>query len=421
MEKKERKCFFYVFDSKDTAFMKVVQINAVYEFSSTGRTSREMHEYLQSQGYDSYVFCANLNRPKDHIYRVGNDLEHKLHALGSRLFGLQGYFSHFSTKLLLSKLRVIKPDIVILRNFHANYINIPMVLRYLGENDIPTIIVLHDCFFFTGHCCYYTKDNCDKWKTECYHCPILDKYNSSLFFDNSRRIFNDKKKYFKSIKKLAVVGVSNWVTSEAKQSPILSGAYIIKRIYNWIDQSVFYPRNASSFREKYGIKEDDYVVLGVAQGWGDVKGLPQFIKLAQEMSDIKVVLVGELTQSDLPQNLIRIGRISSTEQLAMFYSMADVFVNFSIQETFGKVAAEALSCGTPVIVNQSTANPELCGEGCGKIVAHRDWKEVMDKVIEIRKEGKSTYTERCRSFAVQNFNKEKGLMQYIDLFKELVN
>ena len=45
----------------------------------------------------------------------------------------------------------------------------------------------------------------------------------------------------------------------------------------------------------------------------------------------------------------------------------------------------------------------------------------MEKVIEIRKERKTTYTERCRSFAVQNFDKEKGLLQYIDLFNALVN
>ena len=401
--------------------MKIVQINAVYEFSSTGRTTREMHEYLNLKGIDSYVFCANIDRPDNKIFKIGTNADHKLHALGSRLFGLQGYFSSIPTKKMLKKIEVINPDVVILRNFHANYINIPKVLNFLGTHNIPTIIVLHDCYFFTGHCCYYTKDQCNKWKVECNHCPILNKYNSSLFFDNSRKIFNDKKKYFHSIKRLAVVGVSDWVTNEAKQSPILTGAHIIRRIYNWIDQNVFYPRDARSYREMYGIKEADYVVLGVAQGWGDVKGLPQFIKLAQEMPDIKVVLVGELTQTNLPQNLIRIGRISSTEQLAMFYSMADVFVNFSIQETFGKVAAEALSCGTPIIVNQSTANPELCGEGCGKIVEHRDWKEVMEKVIEIRKERKTTYTERCRSFAVQNFDKEKGLLQYIDLFNELVN
>ena len=36
--------------------MKIVQINAVYEYSSTGRTTREMHLSLIDRGVDSYVF-----------------------------------------------------------------------------------------------------------------------------------------------------------------------------------------------------------------------------------------------------------------------------------------------------------------------------------------------------------------------------
>lgn len=43
--------------------MKVVQINAVYEYSSTGRTTMEMHEYLCSQGIESHVFCTNKSIP----------------------------------------------------------------------------------------------------------------------------------------------------------------------------------------------------------------------------------------------------------------------------------------------------------------------------------------------------------------------
>ena len=51
--------------------MKVVQINAVYEFSSTGRTTREMHVFLQSEGIESYVFCANKNNPHQNIFKMG--------------------------------------------------------------------------------------------------------------------------------------------------------------------------------------------------------------------------------------------------------------------------------------------------------------------------------------------------------------
>ena len=40
--------------------MKVIQINAVYAYSSTGRTTKEIHEYLGTQGIDSYVAAKNV-------------------------------------------------------------------------------------------------------------------------------------------------------------------------------------------------------------------------------------------------------------------------------------------------------------------------------------------------------------------------
>lgn len=400
--------------------MKVIQINAFYEYSSTGRTTREMHEYLKSKGIDSYVFCANMEIKGENVFQIGNKLDHKIHAFFSRLFGLQGYFSFSPTRRLLKNLLTIQPDVVILRNLHSNYINIPQLLRFLGEHDISSIVVLHDCFFYTGHCCYYTYDKCLKWEKECNSCPILYKYNSSLFFDRSRKIFRDRRKLFGSINNLAVVGVSDWVTNEAKRAPIFAGAKIIRRIYNWIDLDVFQPLDDDEYRAKYNINRNDFVVLGVAQRWNDVKGLPQFIELAQHMPNIKVVLVGDIEPQDLPHNIIKVGVKSDTTELTRFYSMADVFVNFSIQETFGKVAAEALSCGTPIIVNRSTANPELCGEGCGLIVENRDWKEVMECVKEVMKNGKALYTRRCRDYAVENFEKVKGIQQYMGLFNDLL-
>lgn len=40
--------------------------------------------------------------------------------------------------------------------------------------------------------------------------------NSSLFFDTSERMFRLKKKLFDAIPRLGVIGVSEWITSEAE-------------------------------------------------------------------------------------------------------------------------------------------------------------------------------------------------------------
>ena len=45
--------------------------------------------------------------------------------------------------------------------------------------------------------------------------------------------------------------------------------------------------------------------------------------------------------------------------LAEIYTAADVFVNLSVEETFGMTTLEAVSCGTPAIVYRGTACEEV--------------------------------------------------------------
>ena len=400
--------------------MKIVQINAVYKARSTGRTTLEMHNALREMGHESYVFCCNMHNPVDNVFRVGCLLDHKIHALCSRIFGLQGYFSFMATRRLITHLRSISPDVVILRNLHNNYVNFPMLLKYLDGAGCGVIDVLHDCWSFTGHCSYYTKQNCSKWQNECHNCQYLSEDNKSYFFDNSSAIFRMKRRRFSKLKNLAVVGVSKWITNEAKKSPIFDNAKLIIPIYNWINLEVFKPRDASELRTKLNIAPNQFVVLGVSQGWSPQKGLLNFISIAKRMPDIMFVMVGNMAKNiTLPSNIISIPPTSSIDELCQYYSMADVFLNFSVQETFGKVTAEAVSCGTPVIVNDATATPELCGEGCGYIIHNNDEDAAISAIKIIESKGKGNYTDKCRRFAVDNFDMGKGIEKYLLVFQQL--
>lgn len=400
--------------------MKIVQINAVYKARSTGRTTLEMHNALREMGHESYVFCCNMHNPVDNVFRVGCLLDHKIHALCSRVFGLQGYFSFMATRRLITHLRSISPDVVILRNLHNNYVNFPMLLKYLDGAGCGVIDVLHDCWSFTGHCSYYTKQNCSKWQNECHNCQYLSEDNKSYFFDNSSAIFRMKRRRFNKLKNLAVVGVSKWITNEAKKSPIFDNAKLIIPIYNWINLEVFKPRDASELRTKLNIAPNQFVVLGVSQGWSPQKGLLNFISIAKRMPDIMFVMVGNMAKNiTLPSNIISIPPTSSIDELCQYYSMADVFLNFSVQETFGKVTAEAVSCGTPVIVNDATATPELCGEGCGYIIHNNDEDAAISAIKIIESKGKGNYTDKCRRFAVDNFDMGKGIEKYLLVFQQL--
>jgi glycosyltransferase involved in cell wall biosynthesis len=400
--------------------MKILQINAVNSYGSTGRTTFEMAEYLKKNGYGSYV-AYSVGTPYENGHKIGTNLETKFHALGSRIIGKQGYFSWNGTKSLIRYIKEIKPDIVHLRNLHGNFINLNLLIEFLSNNDIATVITLHDCWFYTGKCTHYTVDGCFKWQSGCGNCPRLKKDNPSWFFDQTNKMYRDKKKWFESIPRLAVVGVSDWITNEAKKS-FLATAHTITRIYNWVDLGIFNPRDTKELRARYNL-ENKFIILGVASGWSNSKGLDKFIKLSGMLEkNEQIVLVGRINPDiELPSNILVISRTESTTELAEYYSMADVFVNLSLQESFGKVTAEALACGTPIIVLNSTANPELVGDGCGYVIDNSEIADLIKLLKVIKANGKASYTNSCITYAKINFSKDDRILDYLKLYKKLIS
>lgn len=400
--------------------MKIVQINAVYRFGSTGRTTEEFHRYCKKHGIDSYVFCPNMADNKDGIYRIGNTIDHKIHAAASRLTGRQACFSYLATKSLIDRLQKIQPDAVILRNLHGNYINLPMLLSFLAKENILTVPVLHDCWFFTGHCTHYTAHNCYKWQTECHDCPLIRTDNPSLFFDTSKSMFKLKKSLFSAIPRVGVIGVSDWITNEGRKSAIFKESKSFETVYNWIDLQKFYPRETTGLRKHLKIG-NDFVVLGVAQGWSWRKGLEHYVSLARSMPEIKIILIGAFEEkTELPPNIVTPGSTDSIDQLAEYYSLADVLIVCSVQETFGKVSAEALACGTPVIANNTTANPEIPGPDCGIYIENNEQSQIIDAIKQIKEKGKTHYATLCIDRANTEFNKDRQISKYLNFIEKFI-
>jgi glycosyltransferase involved in cell wall biosynthesis len=395
--------------------MRILQINAVNGIASTGRTCTELADYLNNHGHEGYIAWSE-GKPYPMGMQIGDSFEKKLHGLLSRITGKQAYFSYCSTKKLLLYITSLNPDVVHLRNLHGNYINLPKLLTYLSRNNIPTVLTLHDCWFYTGKCCHYTTAGCYKWMTECGGCPKLKTENISWFFDKTNLILKDKKRLFESIPYLAVVGVSDWITNEASKS-ILSNAKVITRIYNWVDLNVFHPLETVELRKNLNL-QDKKVILGVASGWGVSKGINGFVELSKKLSaEYVVILIGNMPQSiSLPGNILSIPIIDDASELARYYSLADVFVTLSLEESFGKVSAEALACGTPVICFNSTANPELVDDGCGYIIEKGNIDELVNSINKVCLEGKRAYSDACVTFAKSNFDKDTLIKEYLKLY-----
>jgi len=206
---------------------------------------------------------------------------------------------------------------------------------------------LHDCWAFTGHCGHYLVPKCEKWKKHCFHCPEKKQYPKSIFLDHSYRNFERKKESFLGVKKMQIITPSIWLKEQVEES--ILGTYPIVVMHNQIDLSVF-KRTESNLRSIYGV-EDKFVVLGVANKWTDRKGLSDFLQIASILdSKFCIFLIGlsKLQIRKMPKTVTGIERTKNVEELAKFYSMADVFLNLTYEDNYPTVNLEAESCGTPV-------------------------------------------------------------------------
>lgn len=401
--------------------MKVLLINSVSGYGSTGGICTDLAAVLNDQGHECYIAYGQLTTEYKNSFKIGSIPENHIHNVCSRITGKQGYFTKNGTRKLISYIKEVNPDVIHLHNLHGNYLNLEILFNYLALANKPVVWTLHDCWAFTGKCAHYTDIGCYKWQTHCNHCPQVNKYPPSIYFDRSDSMFDDKRKWFTSVKNMTIVPVSNWLAGEVKQSFL--SKYPNVPIYNWIDRTIFKPTTLD-IRKKFGIGENKFIILGVSAGWSanDYK-LQEFFRLSQLIAeDMQIVLVGGKNKLEsLPDNIIHIPYVSRKTELAAIYSMAGVYVHLSVEDTFGKVIAEAMSCGTPAIVYNSTACPEIIGEGCGYVVEKGDLDGIIRDICKIKAIGKTSYAVQCISYVQANFDINRNTTKTIELYKSILN
>lgn len=403
--------------------MKIIEINTTRNSGSTGRIAAQIQKYVNDKGDLCKIAFGYGNGEDKTAFSMYSWVGTHIHSFLSRKLCMQGRCSWFQTHRLVRFLKEEKPDIVHLHNIHGHYLNYEILFRYLKRIQIPVIWTFHDCWPYTGKCAHYSSAGCDKWKTGCFDCPNLQTYPDSSF-DGSRKNYQYKKRCFTDLKKLHIVCNSDWLKLQVEES-FFKGAEIT-RIYNGVDTDIFYPKTANDVKkaaEKYEIDLGKKTILGVSSVWKVDKGLQVFLKLAQTIpTEYQVVLVGvsHSQKQTLSKSVIAIERTENTQELATLYTLADVLINASKEETFGMVPAEAMACGTPVVVSSSTACPEIVDQSVGLVVSMDSIEELMNAVDVVCNNGKAKYSANCVARVRDNYSVEEMNIQYYDLYRHVI-
>ena len=404
--------------------MKILQINSVCGVGSTGRIAVDLHQMLITQNHESQIVYGRGYAPSSlEAIKISSDFDNKIHGIYTRITDKHGFGSKKATKSLIEIINELDPDLIHLHNVHGYYVNIEYLFNCIRILKKPVVWTLHDCWTFTGHCAYFDFADCTRWKTECHDCPQKGSYPSSKLMDRSRWNYRKKKELFTALDNLTFVTPSRWLEGLVKESYFKN--HHVVTINNGIDLTVFYPRAVDeagnqAIRDKFDLKEQ-YIVLGIASVWEERKGLKYLLELAEKLDrDCRIVIVGisEKQKSELPKNITGITRTNNVNELAELYSVADVFVNPTLEDNFPTTNLESLACGTPVITFNTGGSPESIDETCGIVVNKGDSEGLRVAVIQMR-QGPDR-TEACL-FKAKSFRKEEKFNEYISLYKKVLN
>ena len=303
----------------------------------------------------------------------------------------------------------------------ADFIDYPSFFNSIPD-DIPIVWTLHDMNAFTGGC-HYTW-TCENFKKTCGNCFQIRKMSVN---DISHCNVALKKRSYRG-KNLHVVADSYWLEREARASSAFCSAKSFQTIHYGLDTTQFLPKNKKFCREVLKIGPDSNVlVFGASSINNHRKGLRKLLASLQHIHARKLVLLtfgkGKIDDSHDGVSIKSLGNITSSDQLAIVYSAADIFIIPSVYEAFGQTALEAMACGTPVVGFETGGIPDIILPGETGLLAKcadtydlaRNIQYLLDHPELMKVMGK-----KARLLVESKFTLEMQARQYLDLYDRIL-
>lgn len=355
--------------------MKVLLIDVNCKYSSTGKIVYDLFRKLKEDNHEAAI-CYGRGEliNEEGIYKFGLDWETRIHAGLARITGLNGYFSPVSTRRLIKFIEKFQPDVIHLHELHAYFVNIKPLINYIKSKKIKVVWTFHCEYMYTGKCGYAY--DCLNFQNGCGNCPAVRNYPKSLFFDRTRKMLKNKKNLLSDMD-FTIVTPSQWLADRVRLSFLKDRE--IRVIHNGIDtENVFYPRDVQDLRKKLGL-HDKKVVLSVAPNIMDErKGGDIILKLSEKLKELQFVLVGSDETKRYNENVLMIKRTKDQDELAKWYSLADLFLICSKRENFPTTCLEALACGAPIVGIDEGGTKETASEPYGLFFN----ADSLDKMID---------------------------------------
>ncbi|MED1123171.1 N-acetyl-alpha-D-glucosaminyl L-malate synthase BshA [Bacillus atrophaeus] len=205
----------------------------------------------------------------------------------------------------------------------------------------------------------------------------------------------------------------------------------IETIYNFIDERVYLKKNTRSLKEKYGISQDEKVVVHVSN-FRKVKRVQDVIHVFRNIvnqTKAKLLLVGDGPEKSVACELVRkyglenqVMLLGNQDRVEELYSISDVKLLLSEKESFGLVLLEAMACGVPCIGTNVGGIPEVIKNNVsGFLVDIGDIEDASAKALRILEDEqlRKQFTDAALHMLKNEFSSQKIVSEYEQIYADL--
>ena len=400
--------------------MENIAIINTCDWGSTGKIAKGLQEYLIARG-DKVLFCYGRGEKRDdeERYRFCSKLEVDIHYADTRLSGRLNGASKAATWRLIARLRRAAVKEIYIINLHGYILNEKLFLEYLVSDDIHVVYIMADESAFLGNCTY--RLDCEEYRQGCVDCRDIKGLAKLICPNASKNAFATKKDAYSKIKNLSFVA-PEFVIESAKTSPLMQGKRM-EIVDEAIDVRVNTPKDTTALRKDLGIKDEQIVIVCVAPFSYPRKGVKYFVEAAKRLEgDERFVFVqvgyDVKDKSGLPKNYIPIGYVNGQEVLTQYYSLADLFVFPSIQDTMPNACLEALACGSPLLCFNTSGMPYMADETVMTLVEARNVEQMVEVIKTTKKKTQATI-DTCRNYALNRFDNQKYFEKLVSIMNSM--
>lgn len=406
--------------------MKILHLSAFESKGGAALGAYQLHEQLLFQNIDSIMLVGKRQSSKASVVCANKWISavwFKIAYVLETLY-LQNIEKvkpiNFSTGLfempgLQHKINKIDPDIIHLHWVNAGYFSI----NQLNRIEKPIVWTLRDMWPLTGGCHYV--GSCNKYKNGCDECPVLNGRKCDISFKGhvtKRNIYKDSE--------LTFVAISQWLEKCAREALVAKGKPI-KTILNGVNTDLFCPSNRTKARKTLGLNNPKYIVgFGAVNSTKDErKGYDLFLQAFLNVlmtHEIKGIVFGHVANNNFTQinNIQYFGHISTADQLKYIYNATDVMVVPSREEAFGKIAAEALACGTPVVAFKVGGLSDIIDHlDNGYLAQPHDTRDLAEGIRWALANSREL-REKARTKATRDLSLQRCAKQYAELYADIL-